>query len=264
MSSLQRMLKVLDAFSPDEPMLTAEQIIAKFNYSRGTAYRYVRELCETGLLTRIASHYTLGPRVIELDYYIRQSDPILLASKPVMEALRDKLQCDILLTSFYENRIVVTHHERGDDRLKVSYGRGRVMPLFYGAGSKVILASLPLTKQKRLFNAHQQEIAAAGLGDEWPVFRAKLAEIRRTGSAISLGELDAGNVGIAAPIFHDPSTAPGSLVLVFSEARYNIVDKNLVQNIFESAVSQIGDLIQRVHPQDQDNIVPIAGRKRRA
>jgi DNA-binding IclR family transcriptional regulator len=252
MSSLQRMLKVLDAFTPEEPLLTTEQLMAKFGYSRPTAYRYVREMCAAGLLTRISSQYTLGPRVIELDYCIRQSDPILLASKATMETLRDKLQCDVLLTRFYENHVVVTHHERGSDRMTVSYGRGKVMPLFRGAGSKVIVAQLPLARQKRLHRVHADEIAAAGLGGSWPEFRGHLAEIRRAGLAVSFGELDAGNVGMAAALFRDPSTPPGSLVLVFSSARYDIIDKSVVQRVFAAAVADIREAIEGTAPDAVD------------
>ncbi|EIF32012.1 transcriptional regulator [Burkholderia sp. Ch1-1] len=222
------MLSLLDAFSPDTPTLTADEIMAKLGYSRGTAYRYVRELCSVGLLTSIGGAYSLGPRVIELDYFIRRSDPVLRASRTTLQALRSRFECDVLLTAFYEDRVVVTHHEQSTDHVQVSYGRGRVMPLFYGAGSKVILATLPNARQRRIYQAHQAEIAEAGMGDDWVAFRSNLAAIRRAGHAISLGELDAGNVGVSAPITHVESNAYGSIVLVLSQKRYEILDKSLL------------------------------------
>jgi DNA-binding IclR family transcriptional regulator len=239
-SSLTRMLAVFDAFSATHPVLSAEDLMQRMGYSRGTAYRYVRELVAAGFLTRIAgAAYTLGPRIIELDLAIRQCDPLLSAGAPIMLAMRDKLQCDVLLTSCYEDRVVVTHHERGDDRITVSFGRGRVMPLFRGAPSKAILAWLPPARQKRLYANHAAEIRAAGLGAGWEEFRTTLAALRKQGHVVSHAELDAGNVGVAVPLKADqPASARGSLALVFSSARYAIVDKGVILDTLHAAARQ--------------------------
>lgn len=222
------MLSLLDTFASEGPTLTAEEISAKLGLTRGTAYRYVRELSSVGLLAGIGGAYTLGPRIIELDYCIRRSDPMLHASLSVLQLLRDRFECDVLLTTFYEDRVVVTHHEHSVGDLQVSYGRGRVMPLFYGAGSKAILAALPNVKQRRLFAAHQEEIARAGMGDNWTAFRSALSSIRRAGFVISYGELDQGNVGVSAPICVEKANAFGSIVMVFKENRFEVLDKKLL------------------------------------
>ncbi|MGD9941964.1 MAG: IclR family transcriptional regulator [Burkholderiaceae bacterium] len=242
-SSLTRMLAVLDAFSAQHPVLTADDIMARLGYSRGTAYRYLRELVTVGLLARVAGGaYTLGPRIIELDFAIRQCDPVLSAGIPIMQALRRKLDCDVLLTSFYEDRVVVTHHERGDDLITVSFGRGRVMPMFRGAPSKAIVAWLPPARQKRLYSEHAAEALTAGLGATWADFRAALSSIRKDGYCVSFAELDPGNVGIAAPLATEPPHTPGSLGVVFSRSRYDILDKSLVIDIVRNAAAQIDTL----------------------
>jgi DNA-binding IclR family transcriptional regulator len=244
MSSLKRMLSVLDVFSPAEPVLEAEAIMSRLGFSRGTAYRYLRELAGAGLLTNMNGGYALGPRIIELDYAIRQCDPALQAGQPVMQDLCERFDCDVLLTSFFENRVIVSHHERGSDRIVMSYGRGRQMPLFHGCASKMILASLSRPRQRRLYDAHAAEIDAAGLGTTWTEFRGNLEPIRRAGYATSFAELDPENVGVAAPILRNPPSTPGSLVLVFSAARYDILDKSLVVEIVRAAAARICDVIE--------------------
>lgn len=247
MSSLKRMLAVLDVFSLETQTLTAEEVMSRLGYSRGTAYRYIRELTTSGFLSRIGGKLSLGPRIIELDYYIRQSDPNLQVIQPVMRSVSDRLDCDVLLTSFFEDRVVVRHHERGTDQLTMSFGRGRRMPLFRGAGSKAIIAALPSARQKRLFADYAEEIKESGLGSTWKEFRANLAAMRRAGYVISMGELDRGNVGVAAPIFLDPApNPPGSLVLVFSARRFAIVDEALLAQICVDAAAQINALIQNL------------------
>lgn len=244
MSSLTRMLAVFDVFTPEEPSLTADEIIVRLGYSRGTAYRYIRELASAGFLTRVAGSYSLGPRIVELDFFIRQNDPNLQIIQPVMRALTDRLECDTLWTSFFGDQVVVTHHEQSMAPMHVSYGRGRRMPLFRGAGSKVIIAGLPAARQKRLYQSNAEAILAAGLGSSWKEFRSNLVAIHRAGFAVSKSELEPGNVGIAAPISLDPPNPPGSLVLVFSEKRYAIADETLVARIAMDAAAQINSLIE--------------------
>ena len=239
MSSLTRMLAVVDVFTPERPTATAEDIMLALGYSRGTAYRYIRELCAFGLLSRVAGTYTLGPKIIELDYYIRQCDPVLRVGLPIMRHLRDEIDCDVLLTSFYGDRVVVTHHEKGDGKITVSVGRGRVMPLFRGAGSKPIIAYLPPSRLKRFFAENAAEIAASGLGGSWPAFRQSLAAIRRAGYATSVGELDPANAAVGAPILMEDGEVAGSIVLVFSRTRFMIVDQKLVADIAMRAARQI-------------------------
>jgi len=236
------MLSVFDAFTPETPALSAEDIMAKLGYSRGTAYRYIRELHASGFLARVAGQYTLGPRIIELDYHIREADPNLRMIQKVMRGLRDKTECDVLLTSFFENRVIVSLHERGLSPLKMSFGRGRAMPLFKGAGSKIILARMTMARQRKLYAAHTDAIAAADLGDTWEEFRASLLTLRRAGAAISVAELDPDNVGVAVPVNTDP---PGSLVLVFSTVRYAMSDTKFVIQLAKDAAKQIDEMIKK-------------------
>jgi len=65
----------------------------------------------------------------------------------------------------------------------VSYERGRLMPLFRGATSKIILAHLPARTLKSLFEQNAAEIAQDGLGKSLEQFRSSLAAIppRRCG-----------------------------------------------------------------------------------
>ncbi len=244
MSSLKRMLTVLDVFSPANLVCGADEIAGRLNYSRGTTYRYIRELCAAGLLSRMPAGFTLGPRIIELDLAIRQCDPVLASARPAMEALRDRFHCDVLLIYFFDDRVVVSHHERGTDALQVSYGRGHVMPLFRGAGSKVLLANLSPPRQRRLFQAHKAEVAACGLGEDWKSFRAAMVAFQRAGTAVSVGELDEGNVGVAASIAGAQPNHPSGFVMVFGTARYAILDKALVAEAVRDAATQVGTTLK--------------------
>ena len=75
-SSLARAFDVLDLFTLETPRLTSEEVSARLGYSRSMAYRYLKELCDAGLLVpQSGGPYGLGPRIIELERLVALTDP---------------------------------------------------------------------------------------------------------------------------------------------------------------------------------------------
>ncbi len=218
------MLSVLDAFSEDAPLWTVDNIAVALGYKRATVYRYVGGLCDAGLLTRVAQGaYALGPRIIELDRQIQRCDPLLKVAEHVMqELLRPNRGQVVLLCGLFRDRVLCVHQTGHDKALAVSYARGRPMPLFRGATSKVILACLPERRLTRLFVEHQAEIRKAGLGRTREEFLAALKFIRRQGYSTTHAEIDRGVVGVAVPLFGGERTVIGSLSIVFSKGRFPV------------------------------------------
>lgn len=155
----------------------------------------------------------LGPAIIELDRQIQMCDPMLRAARGVMADLIGYAPdvAIILLCRLFHDRVICVHQVFGrGPHEPVSYERGRPMPLFRGATSKIILANLPPHTLKVLFSKHAPEIAAAGLGDNWDAFKRTLAALRRDGVCITKGEVDAGRGSGSAlqfPIRNGPSLA---------------------------------------------------------
>ena len=221
-TSLARMLSVLDTFTESAPIWTVDGIAASLGYTRATAYRYVGELRAAGLLTRVAQGaYALGPRIIELDRQIQRSDPLLHAAERVMQGLLhpDRGQV-VLLCSLFRDEVLCVLQAGRDKALALSYARGRPMPLFRGATSKVILACLPERRLTRLFLEHHEEIRKAGLGRTRDEFLALLKAIRRQGYSVTRGEVDTGVVGMAVPVFGGERSVLGSLSIVYSKGRF--------------------------------------------
>ena len=242
MSSLSSTLAVLSLFSANDPVWTAERIIERLGYTRPTGYRYVRELVSTGFLVRVASaSYSLGPRIIELDYQIRQSDPLLKAGLPVIRDLVAASGCEVNLIGLYGEQIVTTHQQHGVEHLPLSFGRGRPLPLFRGAGSKIIVANFPRARLRRLYAAHATTIQTAGLGADWDEFKDAMGKLRRSGFAMSQGELDADFAGVAAPVFTADGEILGSLIMALSRQRLGTTDLDLLVRLAKSAGQRISE-----------------------
>jgi len=243
MSSLQKMLTILDQYSVDSTRFTAEELANRLGYSQGTTYRYLRELTASGMLLSIGGAFALGPRVTELDFYIRTNDPYSGVIQRIMTQLFEKLECEVLFCSFYADRILVQNHIRGMEKMSMSYGRGRRMPTFLGAPSKAILASMRKQKIKQLFEDHREEREACDIKLDWNAYYQEMRKISRAGHAVSYGELDEGNVGIAVPL---DINLPSSLALVFSQRRFEFLNAELTIETLVRAGKQTSQLIARL------------------
>lgn len=214
-SSADRVLSVLDYFTTEHPAWTVDGLQAEMGGSRATTYRYVKALVDAGLLAPAAGgEYVLGARIIELDRQIRLRDPLLAAARGVMARVCQERQANLMLCSFYGDKVMCVDQEWIDPRVQSSYERGRPMPLFRGATARMILAYLPTYQQKNLLLNHAREIAEAGLGETWEEFRTNLKAMRKEGSHVSWGQIDSNLVGIGAPVFHGQGEVTGSLSFI--------------------------------------------------
>jgi len=241
MSSLGRMLGVLDLFDDTHLTRTAEDISAALDVSLPTGYRYVRLLLEAGLLQRVEnSHYALGPRIILLDHYIRKADPVLREGIPVMREMVATTGFDCVTTGLFGTQLLDTHREMGGAPAALAYGRGRPRPLFRGGAAKVLVANFTTPQLRKLFDAHHGEIVQSGLPGEWSEFRRYYSAIRKAGHYVSKGELEPQLVAVAAPILKAEGGAWAALSIVFDISRLSIVDMDKLVRIVTEGAARIG------------------------
>jgi DNA-binding IclR family transcriptional regulator len=255
-TSVTRVLRILDLFTPDASVWTVDMLMDELRLARATVYRYVRALCDSGFLVPVSgAGYVLGSRFIEFDRNIRLADPLLQIVPPVMAELRDIVQGGQLLCTFYGLRVLTVLQDKTDPNITMSMERGRPFSLFRGSPSRIILAHLPTYQLRNLALNHQREIAAAGLGEDWPTFRDKLRAIRRIGYLVA-SDIDTALVGISAPIFHAPGAVTASLCLVRVKENVSTEDAAFLGNLAVSATQRISRELQAFQPRHADAAVP--------
>ncbi|WP_170149449.1 IclR family transcriptional regulator [Rhodoplanes roseus] len=226
-SSGDRLLAVLGLFTIERPEWTVEDAAVQLGVSATTAYRYFKRLTRAGLISPVSgASYTLGPAIIQMDRQIQLCDPMLNAARGVMTELIEHASEGgaVLLCRLFHDRVMCVHQEMGrGPQEPIVFQRGRPMPLFRGATSKIILAHLPNRTLKSLFTANAAEIATAGLGQSWEDFRRHLAAFRRAGYAAASGDVDQVRAAVAAPVFGARRAVIGSLSFLVPKPRYDEV-----------------------------------------
>lgn len=217
-NSPERMLAVLDLFEGQSMEWTMEDMSARLGYTRSTIYRYLKSLTEAGLLTSLPGiGYTLGPRIVELDFAMRSRDPLIVAGRPIMAELVREAHGVALLCRRYRDRVLCVHQEQNAPGFVSNYERGRARPLLRGAASRIILAHMPAGAIKRVLDAQEpRELVAAGLGESANEARIRLRAIRQRGWDMTSGDVTPGVTGIAAPVFDQKKQVLGSLSLTLA------------------------------------------------
>jgi DNA-binding IclR family transcriptional regulator len=202
-----RVLSVLALFTHEKSEWTVEEAAELLKLPISTAYRYFKSLANAELIIAYwPGRYVLGPAVIEFDRLMRLSDPLINASKSVMQELADSVgECVAMLARCYMDKVMCVHREnaRGSMFDAIGYERGRPMPIDRGAASKVILANL---------NSRQRRAITVPEGN--PNLKTELKAIRSHGFSITEGEVTPGIMGAAVPIFRSDQTLEGSLGLI--------------------------------------------------
>jgi DNA-binding IclR family transcriptional regulator len=219
-NSFERMLAILGMFTEDRLEWTPEALMARLGYSRPTLYRYLKTLKDSGFLVgRPNSGFTLGPKIVEMDYLLRRSDPLVLEGRQPLTRLVALYPCVAFLARWYGDRALCVLSERSATDLTSSYPRGRPMPIGRGATSRSILAFLPRRRLMPLIEARLEDFRAIGFGNSIAEVVRRLGEVRRAGVAVARAEITPGVVGVAAPIFDGGAAPVASLSLTISEKR---------------------------------------------
>ena len=217
MSSLEKMLSLLDVFTPAAPVWASDDLIRYSGSPPSTCYRYLKVLHSAGFLARVANgSYVLGPRILELDRTIRLCDPVYVAGTPVAERLTAQTGYSTLLCILFSNSVMCVQQALSADAPAQLFSRGQRRPLIAGASAKIILAHLPMHQLRSLYGKHRKSIASTGLGADWERFKKALKQIRADGYCTTAGEYNPGVISIAAPLFNRDGEVLGSLAMVAS------------------------------------------------
>jgi hypothetical protein len=128
----------------------------------------------------------------------------------------------------------------------LGHERGLALPLFRSASAKAILAFLPAQRLLQIYRVDKAEIRNAGLAQNWQTFKGKLRLVRRAGYAEAHGELIAGLVGIAVPVFNVDNDVLGSLAFVVPESQLNAKRKEFLVSALRLAATRIHESLKRL------------------
>ncbi len=238
-----RTIQLLLLYDDSHPVLSALEVAAKLGMSRSTTYRYLQSLRSAGLLEEDAAGFRLGPRILQLARIARRGLGLSEISIPVMRRLAQETGETTLLTRSIGNQVVCLEREESDQHLRLSYERGQLLPAHAGASALVLLAWLAPEKLDALLGDGPLERFTEATTTDSQVLRARLAEIRHNGYAVTFGERDPGVVGIAAPLRGGDGSVVAGLTVVMPQYR---LDGNRLRATIDTVMAAAAEISERL------------------
>ncbi|HST80215.1 MAG TPA: IclR family transcriptional regulator [Kineosporiaceae bacterium] len=217
-SPSRRSLDILDAFSEAQPVLTLSQIARISDLPLPTAHRLVAELLAWGALERDDSGaLQIGLHLWEIAALAPRALGLREIAMPFIEDLYEATHQNVSLGARDGSEVLYLERVSGREAVGILAKVGSRWPLHATGVGLVLLAYAPIEIQERILAAPLQRFTPKTIGDPGEL-RATLAEIRRTGVAISDRQITLDAISVAAPIHDRTGRVIAAISLVLPSA----------------------------------------------
>jgi DNA-binding IclR family transcriptional regulator len=195
-----KLLDVLDAFGRDRRALSLSEIARAIDVPLSTAHRLIAELCAWGGLERDEDgRYRIGLRLWELGALAPRALGLREAALPFMEDLYEVTHENVQLAVRDDLDVVFVERIAARSAVPVLTEVGGRFPLPPTGVGLVLLAAAPAEVQERVLTMPLRRYTPWTITDPAQLRRV-LADVRRSGVAISDRQVTADAVSVAAPI----------------------------------------------------------------
>ncbi|TAM88864.1 MAG: IclR family transcriptional regulator [Jatrophihabitans sp.] len=197
-SSFSRGLSVLVAVAENGDV-SVEDVAAELGMPLSTAYRYIRTLRDFELVEEHEGRYVPGWRLLELSGQHLTHARLAEIGASVLRDVVDTLSETAVLTVRVGSQAMCLRQIESPHPIRYAFRINQLLPLHAGAGQRVLLAYAPATVIQRVLASPLPRYT--GHTHDRERLRHDLEHIRSTGAAVSHGELNAGAVAVAAPVY---------------------------------------------------------------
>jgi DNA-binding IclR family transcriptional regulator len=199
-SVLTRAVRIFEAFTPDERVLSVSQIARRARLHLATASRLIAELETHGLLDREPDRRVrVGARMRELALRASPTLGLRNASMPFMEDAHGVLGHHVQLGVLDGDEVAFVERLSAPGAVTYCTRIAGRLPLHASSSGLVLLAFGGRDLQERILAGPLRRYTTSTLTDD-TALRAALAEVRRQGYAYLPGHVHEGALGVAVPI----------------------------------------------------------------
>jgi len=195
--TVQRALDILSCFSEERQELTLTDISKEMNLAMSTTTRLLKALEMNHFVEKNQEtmKYRLGQRLYLLGYIAGKSIKLRELAKPLMYTLRDETKETVNLYVLDHKSRVCIEQAEGLQSIRHLVKIGEKLPLYAGAGGKVLLAFQSEEFQQQVITSEADHMTM----EEW---QKECRHILETYTTCSIDEREVGSAAVAAPIFN--------------------------------------------------------------
>ncbi|MEK4231352.1 IclR family transcriptional regulator [Solibacillus sp. FSL H8-0538] len=236
MSSLHKAIKVLKAFTKEEPSFSLTELSKKTGISISSLQRFVSTFVHEGFLHKDerTKRYQLGHSLLYLGNLVKQESSLILVAEPILKNLNDEMGESVSMSILdgVERRCILNYDSTYPLSTKMYVGD--TSPLYAGASSKTLLAFMPNVLE------YVDNIALEPITEKTVLSKEQLLEelqqIRSQGYGKSSSERVRGACSVTAPILNASHQILASVTMVIPEVRYSdYEEQRLIEKITKAA-----------------------------
>jgi IclR family pca regulon transcriptional regulator len=203
---LERGLAILEAFTPNRPVLGIAEIADELGMTRSTTHRYVITLVALGFMEQLKrnSKYRLGLAVTDLGMSTLSSTGFRDHAELYLEELCHRTRFTTSLAVLDGTEILyvdrVRSLRRDQSKIDPNLRVGSRLPAYCTAMGKVLLAGLPEPEQQEIIATIKLEKRGPNTITTKKALLTELDHVHEEGLAVDDEELSEGHVAIAAPV----------------------------------------------------------------
>ena len=196
--SFTRGLKVLICVA-ESGEVRADQIATEVGVPLSTVYRYLRTLRELDLIEERDGSYVPGWKLLELSGQDLAHTRLVELGHSFLREISQATGETAVLTVRAGTQALCLRQVESHHAMRMAFRISQLLPLYAGAGQRMLLAHAPQTVIDRVLENPLRHITERTL-DRRAVTK-ELEQIRRNGYLITHGELSDGAVAVAIPVF---------------------------------------------------------------
>ncbi|MBI4961963.1 MAG: IclR family transcriptional regulator [Desulfomonile tiedjei] len=158
--------------------------------------------------------YSLGPGLLFLSNKVLNKLDLRKAVAPVLQELSFKTDSTAFLGLISDKHVFVVAKDEGTQHIGLTIRLGHRFPLAWGAHGKAILAFLSDAEREKLIAGSKLYLHGTKSKFDPDRFEQEMANCRRTGFSMDLGEMTSGVNAVAAPVFGPVEKLIGALVIL--------------------------------------------------
>lgn len=212
-SVIDRVALILKSFTHEKFELGITELSTITGLSTTTIHRLANAMVAAEFLSYNNANKKFKPNIslLHLGSLVKAKLSLISISKPFMMDLNRTTNETIMLKVIDQDFAVTVEFIESKEYFRPSSGIGRRDPLYAGASSKVLLASLSNDKIINIFNSGMNKLTDNTLDIQ--KMKNEINEIRKNGYAVSFGERVKDGVGISVPIYDMSNTVIASLTV---------------------------------------------------
>ncbi len=198
MSSLQRGLAILTTIT-DNGEMSAAALAQQLRLPRSTVYRHLQVLCGFNLIEEDGGLYTPGWKAIGMSGRNLTNSLLSGLAVEILSNVSEALQETAVVTVRAGTHAVCLRQIRGPRQDRLTFRINQLLPLYAGAGQRLLLAHVPRALASAILTRNFAESPDSGADEErlWK----EIAWARKHGYQISRAELQEDALALAVPVF---------------------------------------------------------------